>query len=88
MGDKISPSYRSVPVTGTGGVSANLIIRVSRGRLRLSLEPLFTWEAIMEPVKVDEFIRTLEVARDEAKRSSRDNDTGGSTEPGKRPAKP
>lgn len=30
--------------------------------------PPFTWEAIMEPGKVDELIRTLTVARDNAQR--------------------
>jgi hypothetical protein len=64
----IPPSYRQVAVKGTSGVSATVTVRVYRGRVWVSIEPLFTWEAIMDPDKVDELVRTLELARDEAKK--------------------
>ncbi|MGH3799926.1 MAG: hypothetical protein ACRDTD_07320 [Pseudonocardiaceae bacterium] len=34
----------------------------------MSIQPPFTWEAIMEPGKVDELIHTLVLAREGAKR--------------------
>jgi hypothetical protein len=41
---------------------------IGGGKVRLSIEPAFTWEAVMAPDQVDELIRTLESARDEARR--------------------
>jgi hypothetical protein len=68
-------SYRQVAVRGSGGVAAWMIIRVRHGIVWLSIEPLFTWEAILDPAKLDEFILTLESARDEARRMPQRNTT-------------
>ena len=43
------------------------------GTVWFSIEPLFTWEAILDSAKVDEFILTLQSARDEARRMSHDS---------------
>jgi hypothetical protein len=59
---------RKVSVKGSGGVSATVIVTVQRGRVWLAIQPLFTWEAIMEPEKVDELTRTLTLAREDAQR--------------------
>jgi len=64
----VSRVYRKVSVKGSEGVSATLIIKAERGKVRLSIEPPFTWEAIMEPSKVDEVIRTLRQAAEDVKR--------------------
>jgi hypothetical protein len=45
-----------------------MVITVQKGTVRVSIVPPFTWEAIMEPGKVDELIRTLGLARQDAKR--------------------
>ena len=49
------------------GVNVTVIVTVVQGRVWLSISPPFTWEAIMEPAKVDELIHVLELARDAAK---------------------
>lgn len=59
---------RMVSVKGTGGVSATVVVLVQQAQVWVSVEPPFTWEAIMEPEKVDELIRTLAQARDDARR--------------------
>jgi len=59
---------RKVCVKGMQGVDAAVVVRVVRGAVWMSIMPPFTWEAIMEPGKVDELIRTLESARGEAER--------------------
>ncbi len=51
------------------GVAATVVIRVVRGMVWMSISPPFTWEAIMEPGKVEEVIRTLELARKEAEKT-------------------
>ncbi|PZS11611.1 MAG: hypothetical protein DLM64_06370 [Solirubrobacterales bacterium] len=48
------------------GVDATVVVTVAQGTVWLSISPLFTWKAIMEPGKVDEVISMLELARDEA----------------------
>ena len=53
---------------GSGGVAATVVIRTQRGQVWISIVPLFTWEAIMEPVKVDELIHMLGLAREDAKK--------------------
>lgn len=60
--------HRRISVKGSGGVSAAVTVTVLHGQVRVSIQPPFTWEAIMEPGKVDELIRTLTLARDVANR--------------------
>lgn len=60
--------HRKVSAKGTGGVSATVVITVRQGQVRMSIQPPFTWEAIMEPQKVDELIRTLASAAEGAKK--------------------
>jgi hypothetical protein len=56
-----------VAVKGSGGVSATMIVTVRRGLVWISIEPPFTWEAILEPGKVDELVQTLRQAATAAK---------------------
>lgn len=63
-----SPVYRKVSVKGSEGVSATVVVKAQRGKVWMSIEPPFTWEAIMEPSKVDEVIRMLRQAAEDAKR--------------------
>lgn len=63
--------HRKLSVKGSGGVSATVVVTVQQGKVWLSIVPPFTWDAIMEPVKVDELIRTLGLAREDAKRMAR-----------------
>jgi hypothetical protein len=58
---------RRVRVKGMQGVDATVVVAVVHGTVWLSVAPPFTWEAIMEPGKVDELMHVLELARDEAK---------------------
>ena len=58
---------RRVFVKGMQGVDVTVIVTVVQGTVWVSISPPFTWEAIMEPVKVDELVHVLELARDEAK---------------------
>jgi hypothetical protein len=62
-----SPVHRKVAVTGNGGISATVVVTAQKGTVWVSIVPPFTWEAIMEPEKVDELIQTLGLARDDAK---------------------
>ena len=57
-----------ISVKTTGGDHAAVVVTVVQGMVWLSIRPLFTWEAIMEPVKVDELIRVLELVREEAQK--------------------
>lgn len=57
---------RRVWVNGMQGVGATVVVTVVRGSVWMSIRPPFTWEAIMDPGKVDEVIWALESARDEA----------------------
>lgn len=61
---------RRVFIKGMQGGDVTLVVTVVQSTVWVSISPPFTWEAIMEPVKVDELIRVLEVARDEAKKMS------------------
>lgn len=58
---------RRVRVQGRTGVEATVVVTTVRDTVWLSISPPLTWEAIMNPEKVDEVISTLELARDEAK---------------------
>lgn len=58
---------RRVRVKGMQGINATVVVTVVQGKVWLSVSPPFTWEAIMEPGKVDELMHVLELARDEAK---------------------
>ncbi len=60
--------HRKVPVKGSGGVSATVVITVKQGQVWMSIQPPFTWEAIMEPGKIEELIRTLTLAAESAKK--------------------
>lgn len=62
---------RKVSVKGTGGVAATVVVTAQRGQVWVSIQPPFTWEAIMEPGKVDELMRTLGLAREDAKKQKR-----------------
>lgn len=59
---------RRVLVKGMQGVEAAVVVTVVQGKVWMSISPPFTWEAIMEPGKVDDVIRVLELARDEAEK--------------------
>ncbi|MGH3607277.1 MAG: hypothetical protein ACRDRD_04210, partial [Pseudonocardiaceae bacterium] len=39
--------HRKVSVKGIGGVSATVVITVKYGQVRISIQPPFTWEAII-----------------------------------------
>lgn len=58
--------HRRLAVAGSGGVEATVLVLVRKGAVWLSIEPRFTWEAVMAPSTVDTLVRTLEIARDEA----------------------
>jgi hypothetical protein len=58
---------RRVFVKGIQGVDVTVVVTVVRDTVWLSISPPFTWEAIMEPGKVDELMHVLELAREEAK---------------------
>jgi hypothetical protein len=60
--------HRKVSVKGSGGISATVVITVQQGQVWMSIQPPFTWEAIMEPWKIDELIRTLMLAAEGAKK--------------------
>lgn len=66
-----SDVHRRVSVAGSGGVSATVVVVARRGQVWVSIMPPFTWEAILEPIKVDELIRTLELAQEDAKKMTR-----------------
>lgn len=59
---------RRVLVKGMQGVDAVVVVTVVRDTVWMSISPPFTWEAIMEPGKVDDVISVLELARDQAKK--------------------
>ncbi len=59
---------RRVSVNACQGEVATVVVTVVHGTVWMSIMPPFTWEAIMKPEMVDEVIRVLELARDEAKR--------------------
>ncbi len=53
---------------GSGGIRAAVVVVARQGQVWLSIDPPFTWEAIMEPEKVNELVRVLGQAEDDAKR--------------------
>jgi len=59
---------RRVRVKGRAGVEATVVVTVVHDTVWLSISPPFTWEAIMEPGKVEEVMSMLGLARDEAKK--------------------
>jgi hypothetical protein len=59
---------RRVTVRGREGATATVVVTLYREEVWMSIVPPFTWEAIMEPGKVDELIHVLGVAREEVKR--------------------
>lgn len=59
---------RGVLVKGMQRVDVTVIVTVVQGTVWLSISPPFTWEASMEPGKVDELVHVLELARDEAEK--------------------
>jgi hypothetical protein len=61
---------RRIAVTGMQGVDATVVVTVAQNRVWLSISPPFTWEAIMTPSTVDEVIRVLELARNEATKTA------------------
>ncbi|MGH3929556.1 MAG: hypothetical protein ACRDTF_06220 [Pseudonocardiaceae bacterium] len=63
----MAPIHRKVAVKGGGGISATIIFTARRGKVLVSIEPLFTGEAILDPEKVDEVIRTLRQAAADAR---------------------
>lgn len=56
-----------VSVKGSGGVAATVVVTARQGQVWLSIQPPFTWEAIMGPGKVEELVRALGLANEEAK---------------------
>ncbi len=60
---------RTVSVKGSGGVTATLVVTARRGQVWVSIDPPFTWSAIMEPAEVDELIHTLAEATEDAQRT-------------------
>lgn len=63
-----STVQRSVSVKGSGGVTATIVVTVRRGKVWVSIQPPFTWSAIMEHGKVAELRRTLALATEDAQR--------------------
>jgi hypothetical protein len=61
---------RRVRVKGMEGVDVSVVVTVVHDTVWLSISPPLTWEAIMEPGKVDKVISLLELARDEAKQAA------------------
>jgi predicted ester cyclase len=47
-------------------VSATVVVTVRQGQVWMSIQPSFTWDAIMEPWKVAELVRTLALAAEGA----------------------
>jgi len=74
---------RKVTVKGSGGVVATVVVTARRGKVWMSIQPPFTWDAIMEPGMVDELIRTLAPAAEDAKKmvSGTRRSRGGSCPP-------
>ncbi|MCA1708889.1 MAG: hypothetical protein LC808_38685 [Actinobacteria bacterium] len=58
---------RKVSAQGGGGVTATVVVTVYRGHVWLSIQPPFTWEAIMDPARTTELIAILSQAVTEAR---------------------
>ena len=63
------PRYCGRP-QGREGVAATIVVFARQGTVLVSISPPFTWEAIMDPEQVDELIRTLGLAQDDATKMS------------------
>lgn len=70
---------RKVSVKACQGKDATIVVTVVQGTVWMSIVPLFTWEAIMEPGKVDEVMRVLGAAGEEARRSGNGNGNSAKT---------
>ena len=44
-----------------------MVVTARRGKVWMSIQPPFTWDAIMEPGMVEALIRTLALAAEDAK---------------------
>lgn len=60
--------HRRISTMGSGGVHATVVVVARQGKVWLSIDPPFTWEAILEPEKVMELVGILGQAEDDAKR--------------------
>lgn len=56
-------------------MSATVVVAVNRGGVWVSIDPPFTFEAILEPVHVDKLIGILAEAAKEAQRYTQENIT-------------
>ncbi len=56
-------------------MSATVIVAVNRGGVWMSIDPPFTFEAILEPIHVDKLIGMLMEAAKEAQRYERETNT-------------
>lgn len=65
---------RRISVKGAERVNATVVVTVVQGKVWMSISPPFTWEAIMEPVKVDELMHVLELAREDVKKVAECNE--------------
>lgn len=62
---------RRLSVKGSGGITATVVVVVRQGKVMVSIIPPFTWEVILEPGKVDDLVRALAQAGEDAKRIAR-----------------
>lgn len=62
--------HRRVLAKGSGGVMSTIVVTVRQGKVSLSIVPPFTWEAILEPEKLDKLVRVLRQAREDAQRTA------------------
>jgi hypothetical protein len=75
--------HHKVTVKGSGGVAASIVVSARRGNVWLSIQPPFTWAAIMEPGKLDELVRALGLAAGDAKKMVHGTSgAGGNRQPG------
>jgi hypothetical protein len=71
--------HRRVSVRSTSGEPARVVITVRRSWVFVFIDPHFVGDAVLDPEKVDEVIRALAQAREDAKRLGRGgNGAGGS----------
>lgn len=52
-------------------LAATVVVTAQQGQVWISIQPPFTWDAIMEPQQVDELIRALAAATNIAKKMIR-----------------
>jgi hypothetical protein len=62
-----SGTPRKISAKARQGEHATVVVTAVHGTVWISIAPPFMGEAIMEPRKVDEVVRALELAQDEAK---------------------